>query len=227
MQIVCPHCAAGYDVPLTFRGRGTTCKACRRRFVVGEAAEVELPGIERAGVGRWVLPVAAAGIVVLAAVVALIIVLGRTGGGQATGDGGRAAPPSRERESIERVLQVDAGCVPGARSVAEVVGRMRAIATAGCPADFRVAYLAHLHAWELLADVEREAANFRAEANEDGVLIESFLRGLLGDPLGKANELRAAQTELQRHYQTAQQQIKQTFHRVEEVAVLHGASLPR
>lgn len=136
------------------------------------------------------------------------------------------AEKARIKASIERVLRQDATTTQGTRSVAEVVARMRAIDTSGCPNDLRAAYLAHIHAWELMGDVEREAIAFKAEANSDGVMIESFIRGLLGDPLGKATELKSAETYLQRRYQAADLQVKQTFHRVEELAILHGGRLP-
>lgn len=141
--------------------------------------------------------------------------------------GGDPVEKERHKAGIERVLREDARTNENARTVAEVVARMRAVDTAGCPTDFRAAYLAHVHAWERMADVEREAAAFRARADSDGVLVESFIRGMLGDPLGTANEMRSAQTQLQRDYQAADRQVKDTFHRVEELAVLHGASLPR
>jgi hypothetical protein len=152
-----------------------------------------------------------------------------TGSGKA--DAGRsgdskAAEEERARKSIERVLAADKGTTAGATSVAQVVNRMRAIDTAGCPNDFRAAYLAHIHAWEMMADVEKDAIALKADSESGATLVESFIRGFLGDPFGKANEIQAAQTQLQRNYQAANQQIKSTFHRVEEVAVLHGVTLP-
>jgi hypothetical protein len=133
----------------------------------------------------------------------------------------------RIKTSIESVLAQDAKTNAGAQSVAEVVDRMRLIDTSACPADFRSAYLDHLYAWKSLADVESNAIAFKKEANSDAVAVEAFIRGYLGDPLGKVNELDAAQTQLQRDYKDARASISQTFHRVEDVAITYGADLPK
>ena len=128
---------------------------------------------------------------------------------------------------IEFVLQQDVKAPVGAQSAAEVVTRMRAIDLVGCPNDFKAAYVAHIHAWERMADVEREVAAHKADSESGADLVESFIRGFLGDPFGKAIEDAAAGNQLQRSYQAAGQQIRDTFHRVEEVAVVHGANLPQ
>jgi len=131
------------------------------------------------------------------------------------------------KTNIESVLQQDAKSQVGADTVVEVVQRMRNIDISGCPDDFRVAYVDHIHAWEAMRDVEKNAIAFRKEANSDGVLIESFVRGMLGDPLGKAKELGAAQTQLQRDYQEARSEIKETFNHVEDLTTQYGANLPK
>jgi hypothetical protein len=123
-------------------------------------------------------------------------------------------------------MKQDGGCNQGATSVAEVVGRMKAIDTSACPNDFRAAYLAHLHAWEMMADVEQEAIALKNESEPAGAEVESVIRGFLGDPFGKASEIMDAQGELQKKFKDAAQQVKLTFHRVEEIAVAHGAHLP-
>jgi hypothetical protein len=139
---------------------------------------------------------------------------------------------SSQRESsdtthIVSVLEQDATTNAGAQTVAEVVARMRVIELTGCPNDFRAVYLAHIHAWESMADVEREAIAFKAESEAGAVIVESFIRGFLGDPFGKANEITAAQNQLQRNYQAASKQVRESFRRVEEIAVAHGANLPK
>jgi hypothetical protein len=133
----------------------------------------------------------------------------------------------RNKTNIETVLAEDAKTNVGAQSVAEVVERMRDIDTSACPGDFRSAYLTHIHAWQDLADVERNVIAFKKEANSDGVVVEAFIRGFLGDPLGKVNEIEAAQTQLQRDYKEARSSIRQTFNHVEDVALSYGATVPK
>lgn len=112
---------------------------------------------------------------------------------------------SLEKACIERVLQEDSESSENAESVSEVVARMRAIDTSGCPADFRTAYLAHIHAWEEARKVEQEAKK-------------------LGKPDGFWDGLQAI--SLKNAGNSASQKIGQTFQEVERVAVLHGAKLP-
>ncbi len=128
---------------------------------------------------------------------------------------------------IEAVLQQDVTVTVEAQSIEEAVARMRAIDLTGCPNDFKSAYVAHIHAWELMADVQREAAAHRADSESGSAMVEALIRGFMGDPFGKANEFATAENQLQRSYQTARQQIRATFQRVEELAVTHGANLPK
>ena len=135
--------------------------------------------------------------------------------------------------SIERVLKADKATNKGVTSVAQIVTNMRAIELAGYPNDFRAAYLAHIHAWEALASVEQEVRVFQDEYNSALGMAESFIQGFLGgltlgaiDPFGKAKEGTAAQSDLRQHYKAAAEQIRDTYNRVEESAVGHGAKLP-
>ena len=57
---------------------------------------------------------------------------------------------------------------------------MRDIDTSGCPADFREAYLAHIHAWESMVEVEKNASALKTEANSDSTFVEALIRGMLG-----------------------------------------------
>lgn len=128
---------------------------------------------------------------------------------------------------IEAVLQQDVTVTVEVKSIEEAVARMRAIDLTGCPNDFKAAYVTHIHAWELMADVQREAAAHRADSESGSAMVEALIRGFMGDPFGKANEFATAENQLQWSYQTAQQQIRATFQRVEELAVTHGANLPK
>lgn len=163
---------------------------------------------------------------VLLVVVAVVVTAVRFAGDSAQRDGS-AQQPVNHAAIIESVLQQDVAASVGAQSASAVVTRMRSIDLSGCPSDFKSAYVAHIHAWELMAQVESEAAAHRAENEVGAVMVESFIRGFLGDPFGKVNELTAAEDQLQRNAQSAGQQIRDTFHRVEEIAVAHGANLPK
>jgi len=131
------------------------------------------------------------------------------------------------RSAIETVLQQNAGTTTGVNSVAEVVNRMRAIDMSRCPNDFRAAYLGNIHAWEAMAVVEQQAKQFADENNSVGTYVEAFVRGMMMDPFGKANEIKQAQNQLQQDFNSAEQQIRQTFNQVEEIAVAYGANLPK
>jgi phosphate uptake regulator len=77
----------------------------------------------------------------------------------------------------------------------------------------------------MMADVEQEAIALKNESESAGMMVESFIRAFLGDPFGMASEIINAQGELQKKFKEAAQQVKLTFHRVEEIAVAHGARL--
>lgn len=129
-----------------------------------------------------------------------------------------------ERQSIEKVLKANKESQNEATSVASVVSQMRAIDFSGCPNDFKAAYIAHIHAWESLAEVEKADQSFQSNNDTGSVMLESFIRGFLGDPFGKSNEIRESQNQIERAALNAAQQIRSTFNRIEEIAVLHGAN---
>lgn len=137
-----------------------------------------------------------------------------------------AMTANKRRNAIQRVLDQNARVTDNATSVAQIVSRMRAIDCSNCPSDFRQAYVTHIHAWEMLASVETQAKQYGTNYFSGEAMIESFIRGAMGDPFGKAQEAIAAKNQLQQSYQYATNQIKLTLNRVEEIAVGYGASLP-
>ena len=154
-------------------------------------------------------------IIVAATAVAVILFLSISIGG------------SRTPRSIERVLRQDTITTIDVTTAAEVVTRMRAIDLKGCPNDFKAAYLTHIHAWEGMAQLEQEAAAFQASNTTGKVMLESFIRGALGDPWGKAREIEVGQSQLKTTYQACQAEVTSTFNHVQEIAVMHGAELPK
>ena len=83
-----------------------------------------------------------------------------------------------DAKAIERVLAADSQTNPGAVSVAEIVRRMEAIDLAGCPRDFKQAYIAHIGAWRQMAMVEQEAQVWGQRYNSGGAMLEAFLRDI-------------------------------------------------
>lgn len=138
----------------------------------------------------------------------------------------RSAIRADSIQRIEQVLKADSKTSEGATTVAEIAIRMRAIDLKGCPTEFVSAYIAHVHAWEEAATVEREFAEFSERYNSGNAFVEAFVRGIVFD-FGMIGEASSAQSELRTKYQRANSQIQQTFHRVEEIAVELGATLPR
>jgi hypothetical protein len=134
---------------------------------------------------------------------------------------------SRSTAAIERVLQADKGTTTEVRSATEVVRRMEAIDMTDCPNDFKAAYLAHIYAWKSVATVEWKAVALKNEAESTGTMVEAFVRGFFLDPFGKSNELRAEFRHLQAEYDAAHNEVKQTFLKVEQIAIGHGADLPK
>ena len=128
--------------------------------------------------------------------------------------------------SIESVLQQDSLTEQGATSIAEVVKRMRAIDLSSCPPDFRSAYVQHIHAWESAAAIEQEYAAFNNRYNSGGALMESFFRGVVFD-FGMVGESNEALEKIANHQQQVSSEIRNTFHTVENIAVEHGANLPK
>ena len=101
---------------------------------------------------------------------------------------------------------------------------MRGVDTSSCPNDFRAAYLSHIQAWEVLAEVEQKARKLKNESESARAFVEAFVRGLIMDPFGKANEMRAAENALEREAQAAKQQVMTTLNQVEQCALAYGAS---
>ncbi len=130
----------------------------------------------------------------------------------------------RFRSAIQSVLSKNAKTSSGASSVADVVVRMKAIETSGCPNEFRVAYLSHIKAWETMAVVQQQAIELKNDHSSGGSYVDAFIRGAILDPFGKPNEVRAAGGELGNQAEEANQQMRATFNQVEQVAEAYGAS---
>jgi len=238
MKIQCPQCTQHIEADDQWAGQNISCPTCKAEFrLPGPIAPPPLAALppiytpqhpprnsNKHAAFIWGGIIA---VLLLAVLNAFMPEKGSTGTVSSEGAVVPSHQQAKMRAAIERVLQQDRGTNTGASSVGEIVPRMRAIETSECPNDFRAAYLAHIHAWESMGQVEQQARAFKADREGAGDVVEGFIRGFLGDPMGKANEIQDAQNQLQRAYQSASQQVKQTFNQVEEMAVAYGASLPQ
>jgi hypothetical protein len=133
---------------------------------------------------------------------------------------------SSSKDQIRSVLEQDRATSTSSSSIADIAAKMRAIDLSNCPADFQDAYIAHTQDWERLANWEQQAIGFNKNYVSGGAMVESMVRGFLGDPFGKTNEGFAEQNRLQAIHQQLNTEIQRSFQQVELVARKHGVALP-
>lgn len=131
-----------------------------------------------------------------------------------------------EVEAMERVLLADAAAMQRASTIAEAASRIRGVGLEGCPRDFREAHVRLMHDYESLLGIEAEIRALEVHANSGDVILESFVRGLMGDPFGTALELSAAEQELQNRWRSAVQSAWESWQQLESIAASRGAGLP-
>ncbi|MDR3232859.1 MAG: hypothetical protein LBT46_04210 [Planctomycetaceae bacterium] len=141
----------------------------------------------------------------------------------------------------------------------QMVQEVRRVNTSACPPNFRATFLAMIHALEdriafftecneFKTKVERMTAKVGKEINDHnstdkmvGDLFESFLRGTMGDPFGKTQEvfqeekelkdkigkidaaIQADIEELEKKEKRIKENIYSTFQKLEEIAVQYNA----
>jgi hypothetical protein len=93
-----------------------------------------------------------------------------------------------------------------------IASEFQKIDVTGCPADFRMAFQAHICAWQ-------QAAPALGNDNLGTAFIEGFAAGATRDPsfIGQANQQAAA----------AEQQINATYYELTQIAAKDGARIPR
>jgi hypothetical protein len=118
----------------------------------------------------------------------------------------------------------------GARATADYAKRMRAIGLNGCPPDFKVAFLAHIHAWESKAEVLQEAVDVTERNNRDNdEILAAFRRGMRFDSQAlwdRAVAFDAAGQVLQEKLKKADSEVENSWRRVELIAAKYDAKLP-
>ena len=138
----------------------------------------------------------------------------------------RSPAEQRQIAAIERVLLADQQTSSQVKHYTGVIPYMRGIDLTDCPAEFKAAFLAHIHAWEDAIAVLQEAEEFASQTNQNQIFWESFVRGFFGDVVTVPNQVLQQNQDLQDRYEKAHQEVGTTYRRVEEIAVAHGATLP-
>lgn len=124
--------------------------------------------------------------------------------------------------AIEKALQMD--LLTGTHATSEHTHGMRSIDLSDCPADFRVAYMAHIHAWDEAAAVM--AANDKLNSNEDSDAIAGGLAAIFGSDATPWQDHLNAKENIGRLAAQADADIKSTFNQVELLAAAYGAKVP-
>jgi TPR repeat protein len=127
---------------------------------------------------------------------------------------------------IQSVLREHVATLARTTTIQQVVTGLRAIDTSDCPTDFRVAYIDHIQAWEEIADVEQKLKRHSAQNDSVVPYLEAIVRGFMGDPFGKSDEVKADINKIDANVEAAQKKLKQTLNYVERVAITHGATMP-
>lgn len=104
---------------------------------------------------------------------------------------------TQTKAAVQSIIDQYVAICNASKTMVDAVPQMRQVDTSRCPNDFRAAYLNHIQACEVLAEVEQKAHRLKSESESAGAYIEAFVRGLMADPFGKATEVRAAHNALE------------------------------
>jgi hypothetical protein len=103
---------------------------------------------------------------------------------------------------------------------------MRKLDLSQCPPNFAAAYMDHIHAWEDAAEIQRAQNRLESNDNRGSVVITTALQKLLGSDKNALKDASAMETKLKDAENVAGANIKDTYHKVERIAVAYGATLP-
>ena len=126
---------------------------------------------------------------------------------------------------IKRVLDLDSRTSEGAKSVQDVIRKMKAIDLSNCPSDFNQAYVVHIGAWEGMRLVESEASKWSERYDSGGAFVSAFIRGMVCD-FGMVKESEEAKSRILEMNQRASDDIRRTFTEVKRIAVGYGVTAP-
>jgi len=126
------------------------------------------------------------------------------------------SPSSRIEEVLNRCAEI--GRKASSMQMAEaskahyIAASFQEIDVSGCPEDFRVAFQAHVNAWQ---QFQMAAANNNVVNN----VIVGAVAGVTNDPSGIG--------QIQNDEASARDAVNQTYYRLTEIAAAYGARIPR
>ena len=168
-------------------------------------------------------------VLVLASLIFFVRFLGcHNSGSDSAGSSITEQPLSKaelSKAAIEKVLKLDRFTGFEAESATNVIYKMRQIDLGKCPSDFRAAYVQHIHAWEELVSLEQEVKLINGRMTAVPTVLESFIRGFVFDfsMLFEANDQAG---ELQQRFIAGAEKVRDSFQKVEKIAVGYGVMLP-
>ncbi|MBC7553053.1 MAG: hypothetical protein H7257_03645 [Taibaiella sp.] len=103
---------------------------------------------------------------------------------------------------------------------------MRVLDLSQCPSEFATAYVAHIHAWEYAAKIQRARAKLNSDESVQDILISEGLKEALGTDSNPLIDALEADNELKKLANVATDRVTETYNRLELIATRYGASLP-
>lgn len=141
-----------------------------------------------------------------------------------------AAAQEQQRQAteftcIERVIHADLATEPYG-STMDRPAAMRAINMQGCPAEFQVAYVQHIQAWEKSVRIKAALQQLDTGDNFGGAFLTDLVGGALGVQTRAIGSHIDAIETLQRERTIASQEINDTYEVVTTLARNRGVVIP-
>ena len=129
------------------------------------------------------------------------------------------------KTEITSVLHQDASVV-ATGIYYDRVAKMRMFDLSKCPNDFSAAFVDHIHAWERAAEIQRALKRFESDDNIQTVLATAFWQKLFGSDEDAFRDAKVVDAKLKSALGDANENISNTYDKVEHIAATYGATLP-
>lgn len=130
-----------------------------------------------------------------------------------------------ENGCVEQVIQKDFATEAYGEDPGRVTA-MRAIVLTDCPAEFQVAYVKHIQAWEKYYRIKQGLRDLDTGDNLGGAALVDFVGGVLGFSPGAIGDHIDAIKLLERERNAASQEVSDTYEIVTTLARSRGVAIP-